>query len=179
MGIIYGIRCKITGKVYIGQTTLTKKKRLQAHESEFRTGRNHTHSVFQVLEHNNYEIYELEVVEDESKLSEREYYYIQHTDCVNIRDGSYDHKKNMKEYREANKEKILEKAKEYREANREDILEYQKKYREANKEKILEKYNCECGSTLRKSDKARHEKKTEKHLNFLKNNPINKDENEK
>jgi len=42
--------------------------------------------------------------------------------------------KNQKEYKEANREKILKHKKEYREANKDKILEY----REANKDKILE-----------------------------------------
>jgi hypothetical protein len=154
MGTIYEIICWTTGLRYVGQTTRTKELRLQQHEYSFRKGDNHTHSVFEVLEHGNYEIYELEKVEDDSKLSEREHYYIQHTDCVNFRYGTFDIKTWWKENYQNNKEK----AKEYYEANRQDISEKGKK-----------KYTCECGSTLRKRDKARHEK-TQTHQNYLKNN---------
>jgi hypothetical protein len=166
MGTIYEIICWTTGRRYVGKTTRTKKKRLQDHESNFRTGKNHTYSVFQVLEHGNYDIYELEKVEDEDKLSDRELYYIQHIDCVNTYDGTFDMTEYMKKRHEANREVRLKKMKEYHEANREKILE-----------KAKEKITCECGSIFRKSDKARHEK-TKIHLNFLKNNSTNKDEKE-
>ena len=43
-----------------------------------------------------------------------------------------------KQYRQANKEKILEYGKQYRQANPEKIAESNKQYRQANKEKILE-----------------------------------------
>ena len=215
MGTIYEIICWTTGLRYVGQTTKSLKQRLIQHKSSFRTKPYKLSSTF-VLEHGNYEIYELEKVEDGSKLREREYYHIQNNECVNYCDGrSFDikeykkkyneankeaiserkkeyHEANkevilekMKEYYKANKEALLEKAKEYHEANREDILERKKEYHEANKEVILEKakeyreankeaisergkekYTCECGSTLRKSDKARHER-TQIHLDWL------------
>ena len=91
-----------------------------------------------------------------------------------------------KEYREANKEKISEKKREYYKANRETLLEKHKEYREkkgeellekkreyymANREALLEKtrekYKCECGSTLSKGNKARHEKESKPHLDWL------------
>ena len=79
-----------------------------------------------------------------------------------------------KKYHENNKEKVLEKQKGYYENNKEKIAELHKKYRETNKEKIAErakqKYKCACGSTLRKSDKARHER-TEKHQEWV-NQPV-------
>jgi acetyl-CoA carboxylase carboxyltransferase component len=55
-------------------------------------------------------------------------------------------KEQMKEYRQANKEKIKEQQKEYREANKEKIKEYQKKYYEANKQKKKE-YKKEYNQT--------------------------------
>jgi len=80
-----------------------------------------------------------------------------------------------KEYYDKNKEQIIEKSKEYYDKNKEQILEKTKEYREKNKEKISEKkkekYYCPCGSTLRKSDKAQHEK-SKKHQDFIKNNLI-------
>lgn len=50
-----------------------------------------------------------------------------------------------KKYREANRDKILQKKKEYQEANKEKIAQYKKKYREANiddiKAKDKQRYN--------------------------------------
>ncbi|NDD86081.1 hypothetical protein EB118_26265 [bacterium] len=49
------------------------------------------------------------------------------------------------------------------------MTEYHKNYRDVNKSIIAEKgkikYTCICGSTLRKSDKSRHEKSL-KHMNY-------------
>ena len=107
MGIIYEILCWTTGLRYIGMTTRSLKKRLREHIS--RNYYNKYCSSKLVLEHGNFEIYQLEIVEDESLLKEREKYYIQHTDCVNIFTGSV--KEYMKEYQK----------------------EYQKEYREKKK----------------------------------------------
>ena len=74
----------------------------------------------------------------------------------------YDKKKWLKEYREANKEKITEEGKIYRENNKEKIVEKNKKYREKNKEKINKKYDCECGGKYINSHKQNH-LKTIKH----------------
>ena len=193
MGTIYEIICWTTGRRYVGKTTQTLKERLQKHESAFRSRPENCYSRL-ILERGNYEIYELERVEDESMLTKREFYHIQHTDCVNHCVGKWldeeykkEYKKEyMKEYREANKETASEKGKEYREANKEVIIEYMKEYREANKEVILEKrkeyreankeviskkrkekYTCECGSILRKDNKKRHERNCKQHQNWL------------
>jgi len=212
MGTIYEIICWTTGRRYVGKTTKTLKERLRGHEGDFRNRPERCCSRL-ILECGNYEIYELERVGDESKLNERENYYIQHTDCVNHYVGKWldeDFKKEylkeyLKEYREANKEVIKEYMKEYREANREDLLErnkeyyeanreaisergkeyreankevikeYMKEYREANKEAISEKKKekntCECGSILSKGNKARHEKESKQHQNWLATQP--------
>jgi hypothetical protein len=79
--------------------------------------------------------------------------------------------KQRKNYYETNKINILEKNKDYREKNKEHISEKIKEYYETNKEKIKEYYEtnkekikdrkcilltCECGRTIRKTEKARH-----------------------
>jgi hypothetical protein len=60
--------------------------------------------------------------------------------------------------------------KEYRDDNKEILIEIKKKYYEENKKAILLKmslkYTCECGTISRSSDKARHNK-TKKHINYL------------
>jgi len=76
----------------------------------------------------------------------------------------------MKEYYQANKEKI----KEYYQDNKEKLREKQKIYDYLNKESIKEKRKeyyknkivCECGSTIRKDSKNRH-LKSKKHQNFI------------
>ena len=70
-----------------------------------------------------------------------------------------------KEYKEKNKEKISEQSKEYREKNRESIAEKQREYDEKNKEKKSEynkeKVNCEwCNKQLSRGSMKYHLKKT-------------------
>ena len=84
-------------------TTQKLKKRLGQHISKHYYNR-YCSSKF-VLEHGNFEIYELEIVEDESLLRERETYYIEHTDCVNIRTIVFDMKKYQKKYQKEYREK--------------------------------------------------------------------------
>jgi hypothetical protein len=82
-----------------------------------------------------------------------------------------DHLKQMKEWRENNKEHIAEYKKEYQQKNKEHIAKQNKEYKEQNKEAIAEKHKekitCECGCVIRKKDLARH-KKTNKHLELMK-----------
>jgi hypothetical protein len=77
----------------------------------------------------------------------------------------------MKEYTQTHKEQIAEYKKKYTQINKDQIAKYHKEYQQTHKEEIAEykkeKYNCPCGSTLCKGDKARHEK-TIKHQNYLK-----------
>jgi hypothetical protein len=81
-------------------------------------------------------------------------------------------KEKIKEYRENNKEKLAEYKKEYCEKNKEHIAEKMKKYRENNKEDIKlkrsEMITCECGSTVRKIQLAKH-KRTKKHIDLMNN----------
>ena len=115
MGTIYEIICWTTGLRYIGKTTLDLKERLRTHQ--------YSKSSSQlVLEHGNYEIYELEKVDDKTLLTEREFFYIQHTDCVNIFTGDFDRKKCDIKYAKTEKCKAA-----------------QKKYRQSEKGKAAQK----------------------------------------
>ena len=69
-----------------------------------------------------------------------------------------EHRENQREYREANRDKIIEQEKKYYEANRDKILEYHKEYREANRDKIRE-YHKEYNDTNRKQIQARKAEK--------------------
>ena len=81
--------------------------------------------------------------------------------------------KQNKQYRTNNKEILAKKDKEYYENNKEEIKKKDKEYYEKNKEDINQKKkqicDCECGSSIRISDKARHLKslKHQKYLNSL------------
>jgi hypothetical protein len=93
-----------------------------------------------------------------------------------------------KQYQIDNKEKIAKKIAEYRKHNIDKFTEYCKQYYNKNKDKLIEqsveyyndnkqaileknkeKFKCECGSEIRKSDIAQH-RKTKKHINFISNN---------
>ena len=88
------------------------------------------------------------------------------------RDNNQEHiKQYRKEYNERNREHIIEKGKIYRENHKDIINERHKEYRVNNKETIRAKekepYNCKCGATIQKTEKARHNK-TQKHQDWLK-----------
>ena len=74
-----------------------------------------------------------------------------------------------KEYRTENAVKIAEQKHNFYENNKEKIAEQHHNNYENNKEKIAEKgkikFTCECGSTLRISDKSAHFR-TLKHINY-------------
>ena len=182
-GKIYKIVCDTTGLMYVGSTTKQYlSQRLDSHRSKFKGWKNGNHkeytTSFKVLENDNFTIVLLELVNCETKdqLTARERFYIESNVCVNKNiptrtQKEYDeaNKEKKKEYRETNKEQITEYQKEYRETNKEAIAENQKEYRESNKEKITEikktLFTCECGSTIRKNDKARHFN-SKKHMVF-------------
>jgi hypothetical protein len=91
----------------------------------------------------------------------KEYYYNNRGEilkkCNIYYKNNIDHKKEYdKEYYETNRDKVLKKKKEYHEKNKDEI-----------KEKRKEKYTCECGSILTKNNKARHERESKQHLDFI------------
>ena len=92
----------------------------------------------------------------------------------NIKEWRNDNRDKISEkgkiYYQDNRDKILEQRKQYSQDNIDKILEQKKEYYQSNKEKVLEqmkqKTTCDhCGSIVRKSDIARH-KKTQKCINF-------------
>ena len=182
-----------TTKEYLSQR-LTKH--VSNYKCYLKTGNKGMTSV-EVLENNNFEIMLLELYPCSSKdeLHARERYYCQLIECVNkvknqgllaeLGQKEYD-KQQSKAYREKNRDMIFAKKKDYREKNKEAIAmkkkddriqnpekhkeRYKKNYQK-NKEIINEKrkqtYTCQCGSCLRISDKAQHER-TKKHQDYLK-----------
>ena len=72
----------------------------------------------------------------------------------------------VKQYRNDNKDKIVEKQKQYHNDNKDKILENKKKYYDNNKDKILEKVICDnCGCKISKNNLASH-KRTQKCINL-------------
>ena len=140
---IYKIVCNVTNLIYIGSTTQTLSQRLQDHRSDYKKYLNKKFpfiSSFKIIENNNYEIILIEDCRCERKeqLLSRERFWIENTECVNLKIPS----RTQKEYRENNREKIKEQMKQYRENNLEKVKEKHKEWCENNKEKIKE-YNKE------------------------------------
>jgi hypothetical protein len=86
----------------------------------------------------------------------------------------------IKLYKRENSDKVKERAKRYREKNKEIIavkakLRYKNEISERRKN---EKFNCDCGSICRESDKKIH-LKTKKHQDFIKSiTPVEQPETE-
>lgn len=76
-----------------------------------------------------------------------------------------------KEYREKNRDKINQEKKEHYMENSEELIEKSKKYYNENKDKIRayqnEKITCECGCIISRGKISNH-RKTNKHLNIMK-----------
>jgi hypothetical protein len=176
MGIIY----KITSNkgVYYGSTTLNLKRREQLHLKDLKAfldgKRKEKCSCFEILQ----DEYVCEMVEevDDNLIKERERYYIENFECVNINIPNRtkdEMKKQVKDWNETHKEYIKEKAHERYLKNKDIIQENHKNYYIKNFEKMrvkskqyfethkLELFKpviCECGSTTSLHHKKRHEK---------------------
>ena len=131
------------------------------------------------------------------ELQAREGHHIRNTECVNKRiEGrtkkewandnrekvqqrtktwALNNQDKLKEYRrnyyETKWDTISQTNKKWRDNNKEHKKEMDKLYREKNKEAIREKeripFHCECGATVQKTEKARHQK-TIKHQDWMK-----------
>ena len=188
-GKIYKITSIHTDLVYIGSTTQLLCKRLAGHVVHYKrylNGKFRRVTSFEIIKLGDYKI---ELVEkypcnDKEELLAREGEVIKNTpNCVNkIIVGRTqmqyraDNKKEIaekhKQYRADNKNEIAEKKKQYYDVNKEEIAEKKKQHYDANKEAINEKkkqqFECQCGTNVRISDKARHER-SKKHQEFIKN----------
>jgi len=154
-GKIYTIRCKNdTSLIYVGSTIQPLAKRWGGHKLD--SLRKQPEQLIYKTINNDWsnwyiELYELYPCNSKAELCKREGEVIREIGNLNYEIAG----RTPKEYYEENKEKILEKVKEYRKINKEIISEKNK-----------EKFTCNCGSTLRLSDKSQH-LKTKKHINYL------------
>jgi len=185
--IIYIIKCKdeTIKDCYIG-STINFKRRKYHHKSRCynENSKSFNLKVYKFIRDNNgWDNFYFDILENvncntRKELCKLEGEYIKlYKPSLNTNIEGRTIKEYQKEYRKNNKDKIKKYNKEYRELNK----EYQKEYYEKNKDKIKEYYNdnkdkireknkdkimCECGSIVRKSDIARHEK-TIKCINIL------------
>ena len=169
MGVVYRLKCSETGQVYYGKFKGTWKQRCSTGWSNMtcRDFINPTH-----------EFIEIDIPND--KLVERENWYINNNECVNLL-GKYIHltvKEYNKQYRINNKEIIkqqnkqyyadnIEKRKQYGIDNKEIIAKKKKQYWIDNKERMNQKIKCNnCGSTINKQNLKKHQT-SKKCVNFI------------
>ena len=186
--IIPNIEKAEEGEIYIGSTTNERLcQRMTFHRNNYKKWKDgktpnitRSYILFEKYSVKNCSIILIEEVNCETKdqLLSRERYYIESTKCLNKCIPT----RTIKEWYEDNKDKIKASNKQYRENNKDEKQKYDKQYREVNKDKIKEyrednkdkikiskdkPFICECGSTIRHCEKARHYK-TKKHINFYK-----------
>ena len=165
-GVVYRIRCNITGDDYYG-STLDFYQRQSDHRS-----RNTTASEI-IIQRGNWTMTVVEIVE-ESIMRQRENYYIIFYPCVNkkkaVADKDYN-KLAKHDFYNKHKERVLEQVKRWRENHKEQTLEMLKQYRETHRKEhrlhASQKFNCECGGKYTNGHKSRH-LKTPRHQAFLK-----------
>tara|TARA_R110000787_G_scaffold84609_1_gene181215 strand:- start:186 stop:770 length:585 start_codon:yes stop_codon:yes gene_type:complete len=174
MGVVYKKICSETGQVYYGKFEGTWKQRYQRgwETCSCKNFVNPTH-----------EFIEIDIPND--KLKEREDYYINNNECVNLM-GKYIHLTRAeydKQHYINNKDIIIKKNKQYYIDNKDTIIkkkkqyyidnpEYHKQYRIDNKETINQKNKCNnCGSTINKQNLKRHHA-TNKCMNFTESHLI-------
>jgi hypothetical protein len=172
--VIYKICCndlKITD-VYVGHTTNFNQRKYGHKNSCNNESQKHAYNnkVYQTIRDNggwdNWTM--IQICEypcnsiHEAILEERRYYELLNAN-LNMDYPGRTHKEYEKIYREKNKTKYLEKWRKYYDKSKTKISDRNK-----------QKYTCCCGTTLRISDKARHEKRRP-HLQFIQNNPISQE----
>jgi hypothetical protein len=134
---------------YYGSTCSSLRQRLSNHKQSYEKG-NPISS--QILFETGYEV-KIILVEyfpcaNKMELTARERCWIENNDCVNKQIPT----RTMKEWRETNRDKLLEQMRQYREAHKEELAAKQ-----------AEKIVCECGAVSIKSNILRH-KKSKKHI---------------
>ena len=149
---VYKIVSNSTDLVYVGSTTQPLYNRIAGHRRQYKKYQNGADNYVTSYEMLKYGDCEIVLLEDcpcdrKEQLYARERYFIETLACVNkVIPG-----RKQAEYREANKEKIIERG---------------KQYREANKEKYTESHSCPCGGRYTTGNKNRHTK-SKKHTKYL------------
>jgi len=120
---IYQIVCNETDEVYFGKTTQTLSKRLSQHRDN-----HHSYTSKQIILRGDYYIEKIDSTFDEIESIILERYYIETFECVNENIPG----RTSKEYREENRDIIIQKKREYYYNNRDEILKKCKIYYENN-----------------------------------------------
>jgi hypothetical protein len=183
-GKIYCVRCRYDDSlIYVGSTINTLAKRMGKHRKDKLC------SLYQYVDNdwdNWYiELYEYYPCNNKPELNKREGEVQRQIATINKNVAGRTKKEQQKQYRQNNRDKLLEnmkqyhlnnrekrleQRKQYHQVNREKDLEYYKQYHQDNREKILEqqkqKITCDhCGSIVNKNSISKH-KRTQKCMNF-------------
>ena len=175
---IYKITCNVTGLTYYGSTVNPLSKRMGEHRSNFKTNRGTCKSKL-VLASGDYDycLVEKWPCADKSELHQRERFYIESNECVNLmipgrtqKEYYSDNKEEYREYRSAHKEDAAKYDKKYYSDNKEKLLKQMKEYRAENKDeldaKAAVKITCCCGCLVSKRNIATH-RKTQRHIDMM------------
>ena len=178
-GTIYKLQCQVTGKVYIGRTTIDMEKAIQNKVKLFekisQNGNKRYLSVFEVLAYNHFNVTILDEVlhltNDEAFRKLHRKYLEQHDNIVNkqlpartIKEYRRDNNDYYKQYRQVNRDYFRQYHKKYYENNKEKLSNY---YRERNKHLLSQKLPCNiCGIECSKKSFTQHQK-SKRHLTLL------------
>lgn len=161
---IYKIVSDNTEDCYVGSTTKSLYERMKRHVENFKYYKKYNKSSnitsFKILEMGDYSIELIENVccENVKELRKIEGLWQKNTpNCINKVIAGRTMKESQKEYYEKNKLEQIQKV----------SANYEKKKDEINEKRKI-KYTCECGTTLRRADKACHNK-TKHHKQYINN----------
>ena len=168
--IIYKITDVDTGRIYVGSTTESLKRRIQKHRNK---------NSLCACKDFNWGSVESEILEEGNgdkayKLIRERYHTEQYECCNKLRAylSKEDRKEDDRKYKEKHREYYREYKKEYNRKHKEENGEKKKEYYYENRDKIREqkreKVECECGAVVCKTVIARH-RKTKKHIKLISN----------
>jgi hypothetical protein len=176
--IVYKISSESLNKNYYGSTSLTIEERKWQHISDFnrfsKGDKSKTYcSAIEILQQSDWKIQVIEENIDRDILLERERYYIENFDCINVNipfrtveERKEQQRLISKKWSEENKEKEKIRLHESYQRRKEEIAKrYIERKEEIDKRK-REPYKCDCGSIVSTGHKSSHFN-TKKHLLFL------------
>ena len=191
-------------KIYVGSTTKQYlSQRMKAHRKDYnywKSGKGQFITSYLVFDEYGLDNCFIELLEAKScsskdELKQLEGGYIRHLTCVNKRVENRSHEESVQNYRDNNREKMIEQSKNYRDNNKEKIKQYTednkerrkpltKQWREDNKDTLKEKQKkyvednhdvlnakkkeimtCECCGKTYKRSHKSDHLKTKYHLN--------------
>ena len=167
---IYKIVCNKTGLTYFGSTCQTIPQRVASHRRKYKNlvEKNITNdycSSFEILKNENY-YYELVCncpCNNKDELYKTEGEYIRNNECVNKRIAG----RTKEEYRELNRDKLIQYHRNYYESNKDKIKQQKKEYRELNKVKIKQQKKEYREKNQDKINQKKREKYKQKKLDLL------------